>query len=192
MNQWKTTIVILALAGSTLVSGCGNTPAPTPSSEDVAPSEVATTPTEAAETAAPKISKADAAAIAKLVKDAEGKVLVLNFWATWCPPCVAEMPDLVKFYEEMDKDQVAFVSLSADDPEGSEEVIGKFNEETGVTFPVYVLDTRAPDALHGALRTEVSGALPTTIIYNKQGKVVHVWERDTTQEELETTVKTLL
>lgn len=47
--------------------------------------------------------------------DFEGKVVFVNFWATWCPPCVAEMPDIHELYQEMKDEDIAFVLISLDD-----------------------------------------------------------------------------
>jgi len=139
-----------------------------------------------------KIEKADAALLDKLVSDAKGKVLVLNFWATWCPPCVKEMPEFVKFYNEFDKDKVAFVCLSANDPLKIEQEVAPFVKENKLPFPVYVLDSSDPEAFYKALRVELSGALPATIIYGKDGIPKQVWEKDTTFAELKAAVEPLL
>ena len=75
----------------------------------------------------------------------KGKTVFLNFWATWCPPCKAEMPDIQKIYESYDKEgEDALVVLGVASPniggEGSEEEVKAFLEENGYTYPV-VMDT---------------------------------------------------
>ena len=139
-----------------------------------------------------KIEKADAALLDKLIADAKGKVIVLNFWATWCPPCVKELPEFAKFYNEMDKNKVAFISLSANDALKIEEEVTPFLKEKKLPFQVYVLDSNNPDAFYKALRVELSGALPATIIYGKDGIPKQVWEKDTTFAELKAAVEPLL
>jgi peroxiredoxin len=62
-----------------------------------------------------------------------GKVVVLNFWATWCAPCVAEMPSLERLHRALKSEKVAVVSVSVDDEEA---VLSAFVRERGLTFPV--------------------------------------------------------
>ena len=80
------------------------------------------------------------------MSDYNGKVIFLNFWGTWCPPCRAEMPDIQKLYEEYaaQGEDAEVVILGAAAPgmgqEGSEEEITQFMRENGYTYPV-LMDT---------------------------------------------------
>ncbi len=104
------------------------------------------------------------------LSDYKGKTVFLNFWATWCPPCKAEMPDIQKIYETYDTEgDDALVVLGVASPniggEGSEEEIKAFLEENGYTYPV-VMDTTG----------EVFGAygissFPTTFMIDRDGNV---------------------
>ena len=175
--NWKTFFVPLILA--TLV-GCGGA---TPSAT------IAEKPTAAV--AAPAAIGADG--VAKLLAEAKGKVIVLNFWATWCPPCVAEMPALVKFYNETSRDQVAFISLCANEATDLRTTVAAFQKEKALPFPIYVLnDQGGVEALNKALQAQLSGALPSTLIYDKSGALKSTWERDTDFEELMAAIKPLL
>jgi peroxiredoxin len=62
-----------------------------------------------------------------------GRLVVLNFWATWCPPCVQEMPSLERLHRALGKEGLSVVSVSVDEDEG---VLRRFVQEHGVTFPV--------------------------------------------------------
>jgi hypothetical protein len=73
-----------------------------------------------------------------------------------------------------------------------EEEVVPFQKEKGLPFPVYVLNANNPDKFYGALRVELSGALPATIISGKDGVPKEVWEKDTTFEELKEAVEKLL
>ncbi|RDV12939.1 TlpA family protein disulfide reductase [Pontibacter diazotrophicus] len=92
-----------------------------------------------------------------------GKVVFMNIWATWCPPCIAEMPNIQSLYEKIDSDKIAFVMLSVD--EGGTEKVKKFIDKKGYTFPVYMPASQFPQEFH-------SNAIPTTFIISPEGKIV--------------------
>lgn len=97
--------------------------------------------------------------------DLRGKVVVLNFWATWCLPCRLEMPSLQHLHEDRAADGVLVLGLSTD--VGSEEPIRAFLEEREITYPV----ARASDAQRRAFGG-ISG-IPTTFVIDKDGVVRH-------------------
>ena len=102
--------------------------------------------------------------------DYKGKTIFLNFWATWCPPCKAEMPDIQKIYETYDQEgEDALIVLGVAAPnygnEGSEEEITEFLEENGYTYPV-LMDTDA------SLFTQYGiYSYPTTFMIDRDGNL---------------------
>ncbi|HOC70057.1 MAG: Sporulation thiol-disulfide oxidoreductase A precursor [Candidatus Hydrogenedentes bacterium ADurb.Bin101] len=172
--------VCLLAASAAMITGCGDGPA---SGEKTAPA-AAPPPGEAAPVTAD--------GLASLLAASKGKVTVVNFWAIWCPPCVAELPELAKFYSEHSGDSVAFHAISLDGVEGIETVITPFLKAKTVPFPVHVLADRDIEAVSKAVNAEISGALPATLIYNRQGDLVKSWEGGITLEELNQIVKPLL
>lgn len=94
----------------------------------------------------------------------KGKVVFLNFWATWCPPCRAEMPSIQALYDSVDHQQIAFVMLSIDKKEHRQKIVNYINEK-GFTFPVYHL---AVDQLPEHLQI---ASIPTTFVISKNGNV---------------------
>ncbi|WP_374957679.1 TlpA family protein disulfide reductase [Gilvibacter sp.] len=92
--------------------------------------------------------------------ESEGKVVVVNFWATWCPPCIAEMPALQKLYDDYNE-KVEFYFVSNE----SAEKLKAFMQKKGYELPVYIQEYAAPKGLR-------SNALPTTAVIDKSGKVV--------------------
>jgi len=92
----------------------------------------------------------------------KGKVIFLNFWATWCPPCRAEMPSLNKLYLQFkDDDNVVFIFADAD---GELSKSGKFMTSRNYLMPVYKVESNIPESIF-------AGSLPTTIIFDKQGRL---------------------
>ena len=94
--------------------------------------------------------------------DLGGKVVVLNFWASWCPPCRFEMPDFEAAWKEYRDEGVVFVGVAVSD---SEEDARSFAEETGVTYPI---------GLDGEGVTSVAyevTSLPTTVFIDREGRI---------------------
>ena len=104
------------------------------------------------------------------LEDYRGKTIFLNFWATWCPPCKAEMPDIQKLYEKSStegEDAVIVLGVAAPNMgrEGSEEEIAAFMEEKGYTYPV-LMDTEGElFASYGIM------SFPTTFMIDRDGNV---------------------
>jgi thiol-disulfide isomerase/thioredoxin len=94
-----------------------------------------------------------------------GKPLVVNFWATWCPPCVEEMPLLDAFYRENASKGWQMVGLAADNAKAANQFLGK----TPVSFPT-PLAGLAGIELSRTLGN-LSGALPFTVVLNSQGAI---------------------
>jgi peroxiredoxin len=111
------------------------------------------------------------------LSDYRGKVVFLNFWATWCPPCRAEMPSMQKLY--LAWDQTRYVMLTVNLRE-TKEVVRAFADKNGYTFPILLDETGAI-----ASQYRVSG-IPTTLIINENGTVVNktVGSREWTLEAL--------
>ncbi|MFL8709620.1 cytochrome c biogenesis protein/redoxin [Clostridioides sp. GD02377] len=103
------------------------------------------------------------------LSDYEGKVVFLNFWATWCPPCKEEMPHIEQLYKDYKKNNEDVVILGVASPnlgrEGSREHVINFLKEEGYTFPVALDEDGALAYQYGI------NAFPTTFIIDKEGYV---------------------
>lgn len=93
----------------------------------------------------------------------KGKVVFINFWASWCPPCRAEMPSLELLYKKLQNDN-RFVFLFINEDEDKSKAI-KYLEKNHFTIPLYSRLGDVPNEIF-------SGTLPTTVVINKDGKVV--------------------
>ena len=90
----------------------------------------------------------------------KGKVIIINFWATWCPPCIAEMPSFQKLYDDYGS-RVDFYFVSSEEIEK----LQKFIQTKGYTFPVYLQNSESPEMLQ-------SNSLPTTYVISKEGEII--------------------
>ena len=95
------------------------------------------------------------------LEDFKGKAIFMNMWATWCPPCIAEMPNINKLYKEMGN-EVAFVMVSLDE---DFETAKAFNSRKGFDLPIYTLQSRRPPMYQ-------SNTVPTTYVINAKGELV--------------------
>lgn len=94
----------------------------------------------------------------------KGKVVFMNFWATWCPPCIAEMPSVNDLYNHYKSNPyVVFLIVDADNNFAKSE---KFIAEKGFQLPVYVSQGNIPDEWY-------EGTLPTTVVLDKKGNIVY-------------------
>lgn len=96
----------------------------------------------------------------------DGKVLLVNFWATWCAPCREEIPDLIALHEELKDQNFAVVGISID-TDGSA-LVKKFADEMQINYPVLLDETSEVAESFGSVF-----ALPTTFVVDKQGTITH-------------------
>ncbi len=108
------------------------------------------------------------------VENYQGKVLLLNFWTTWCPPCRGELPDLGRLHRDFDTAKVAVVGISIDDRGTPEEIQAKLRQALTayqIDYPVF-FDSKME--LYQAFGT--FPAIPTTFLIDAQGQVRKVYE----------------
>jgi peroxiredoxin len=97
------------------------------------------------------------------MSDYRGKVIFLNFWATWCLPCVAELPSIDNMYQELKEEGIAFLLISNE----SLEKVRAYHTKKGYQVPFHVIDKE------GNLPTPYfSPSIPTTFIINKEGHII--------------------
>ena len=110
------------------------------------------------------------------------KVVLINFWATWCPPCIAEMPDLQLLYNDYG-DKVDFLFVTND----KNEIVNKFMEKHNYDFPVYKQLTQAPEEFKHS-------SIPMTFLIDKSGEIVisKSGAADWNSEKVRTTIDKLL
>lgn len=123
----------------------------------------------------------------KVISDANGKVLVLNFWATWCVPCREEFPELNKLASNYSS--VKVVGISMDYPDEVQSKIIPFLNKVKAVFVNYVGKFKNDEQIINYINPKWNGALPFTAIYDKNGKQFAFKEGKISYKELETLIK---
>lgn len=113
----------------------------------------------------------------------KGKVVLVNFWATWCAPCVAEVPELVKWQNEH-KDELQILGITY--PPASLRKIRRFVRDHGINYPI-VLGSKATKRLF-----EPSDNLPITVIIDREGNIVDRIDGVIFMDEFETKIRPLI
>lgn len=120
------------------------------------------------------------------VSDWDGKVLIVNFWATWCPPCRREMPAFVRLQEKYGSQGVQFVGIALDD----KDQVQDFVDSMDVNYPILIGDRDAFELVKAY--GDHLGALPHSAVVDRKGIITRVKSGELHESELETTIKKLL
>ncbi|CAN5476000.1 hypothetical protein BH09SUM1_BH09SUM1_09860 [soil metagenome] len=126
------------------------------------------------------------AALGRIIKEHGSDLLVLNVWATFCPPCVAELPDFVEVSKTHPEKQVRFVGLSVDLLE-EKPIAEKFLKDHKIPYANFLIYMDDQDFIK-FMSDKWEGEFPGTFIYDKQGNKVAEFLRPVTREELQTAI----
>lgn len=133
---------------------------------------------------APNFTLQDASGNTVKLSDYKGKVVLLDFWATWCGPCKIEIPWFMEFQRKYKDRGFTVIGVSMD--EGGWQVVKPFAEEFKMNYPVVLGSDETASAFGGV---EV---LPTTFIIDKQGRIVATHQGLTGKDEMEKSIEDLL
>ena len=94
----------------------------------------------------------------------QGKAILINFFATWCPPCRKEIPSLIQLQKEYGPKGLTVIGISTD--QGGASLVDKFAQKMEINYPVLLSDSKTPDSFGGIL------GIPTSFLVNKEGNIV--------------------
>jgi len=140
----------------------------------------------AANQPAPEFNLPDVNGVTRNSREWEGKIVLLNFWATWCPPCIKETPAFVDLQEEFGAAGIQFVGVAID----KKDSVLDFMDTYGVRYPMLIGEDEAIN-----IAKEYGnrfGALPYTVVINRQGQIHFVQRGEMTREMAEKNIKQLL
>ncbi len=195
MNKRIALPLLMILLVLTVV-GCGSTSTPEPTPLPPTATPVVTVETATPASNASSASSGNANAIpapdftlqtldgeSVSLSDYRGKLVMINFWASWCPPCNSEMPDLQRYYEQHQDDDFIILGVNYQD---TPDKVQAFVEKYGVTFPILLDSDGRVANLFG-----VQG-LPTSFFVDKEGNVLGYQPGPVTKEMLEDGITPLL
>ncbi len=118
------------------------------------------------------------------LSDFKGRAVVLDFWATWCAPCRAEIPTFKEWAKTLGPKGLTLVTIAMDD-EGKP-VVAPFVRENGIDYTVLLGKPETPDAFGGVV------GFPTKFLLDRDGKVVKTWTGAVPREEIESKIREVL
>jgi thiol-disulfide isomerase/thioredoxin len=121
----------------------------------------------------------------EIIKNREGRVLLINIWATWCVPCKEEFPDLIKISNKYGE-QIELIGISIDYPDEVESKIIPFLNKLKPNFINYVNAEKDAERFINNLNPDWSGAIPATFFYDLEGKQFLFYEGKMSFKEIET------
>jgi len=133
--------------------------------------------------AAPELSLQNLNGETESLADYHGQVILVNNWATWCPPCKAEMPTLVAYHNEHTADGFSVIAVEAGEPL---DMVAQFADSYQMSFPVWL------DPNGASLRAFGNGTLPNSYVIDRSGTVRYAWTGEISKAMLEKYVTPLI
>lgn len=147
-----------------------------------ATSQISTVPVKV-DYPAPSVTLTDLEGVSHSLTDYHGQVVLVNMWATWCPPCRKEMPTLQSYYEKHASEGFVIIGLNDGDPAVD---VSAFVAQYGLTFPIWLDPTYSSEDIFGTMN------LPSSFVIDRQGQVRLQWVGEINMSLLEKYVTPLI
>jgi thiol-disulfide isomerase/thioredoxin len=137
------------------------------------------------------LAPVDETGFQKLVDSHKGKVVLYEFWATWCAPCRKEMPQLIRLEANLRSQGFELVTISADEPE-QDAAAEKILKQLAIPGPLYRKQAKDDDNFINSIDRKWNGALPALFLYDKNGRKVRSFIGETEMTVIEAAVRKIL
>ncbi len=128
----------------------------------------------------------------QIIHPASDTTYVINFWATWCAPCVKELPNFERLADENKNSKVQVIFISLDFKRQFETRLKPFVDENKMNYPVYLLDEPDYNTWIDKVDPSWGGSIPATLVINNKTGLKKFFEQEFTYEELSSIVKPLI
>lgn len=125
----------------------------------------------------------------KIIEEKNDSALIVNFWASWCKPCVAELPNFDAIKLKYPHDPFKIILVSLDFAKTAEARINKIIEEKSIKNPIYLLNETDYNSWIDKIDTSWGGSLPATLALDTQKKKIVFYEKELSKDELELIIK---
>ena len=184
MSKTKSTLLMVGLAAAGLASGYVFNQ--WQHDQKLAATKVTGNTSTAVSTIRPLFKLKDLEDKVRDVKEWDGKVLMINFWATWCPPCRREMPAFIELQEKYKDKGFTIVGIALDE----KQAVIDFTDPMGMNYPILMAEQEGI-VLSKAYGNNL-GVLPYTVIVDRKGNIIHRQRSELTFEQVEGMIKPLL
>ena len=134
----------------------------------------------------PEFSLPDVSGKQRNISEWQGKILVINFWATWCPPCLKEIPEFIALQEQYQAKGLQFIGIAIDDKEPVEEYLASIK----INYPILIAGVNGI-SLSQQLGNRVD-AVPFTVVVNQQGQIINQHPGEFSREQIIAIITPLL
>ena len=179
----RSTAIITFIAGGIFLLGAGLIPLLVNAQQKALAGVTPILPPVTTNFSAPQLALTDVQGNPVSLEEYRGQVILVNNWATWCPPCKIEMPELQAYYTAHAAQGFVIVAIESGEPADK---VAAFVQEYGMTFPVWL------DPHGAALETFQNWNLPSSYVIDRQGIVRYSWTGGVNQPTLEQYVTPLL